>query len=354
MESLKVNMKTIKEALAKGAVVTILSSFVVHRWYTSDLLIKSLDLLLIVVLSGFVFQFIYRFVSLLSSFEVSPETVLFEILFMIEFQYIVALLRNSYLGLFLIVICMGLIMIVYEISIRHASKLSYTLDDFDINWCKSIYRLTLSSMISLGCIFLTVNLTTQSSYNVTDFGDIPLPEHHSREELIDYASSTITRLALINYPNLSIENRIEFAQWVEFIEAKLEGRPAMTVLRCELSDGVAGSFSPSRHAICIDDELISSNDPLELLLTVLHEGRHATQYYWIRAIDWNGSNVSELAILKDLVVIRYEFMFYINGNSEQNALYKEQSIEIDAEFFAFQIADIYIESVLRLGNPDYR
>lgn len=168
-------------------------------------------------------------------------------------------------------------------------------------------------------------------------------------QLVDNEYSTeMDRIELLNenyakfevfykddFSDLSNIERLDLLQEVELLESRLAGRPAQKIQIEELEENNLGYFNDKQHTINISEELISSNEPLLLLEVLLHESRHATQFYLINSVI-NNEYFRELTFYENIELIKENYLDYINFNSMDDNLYdyQNQPVEIDAQYHA--------------------
>jgi hypothetical protein len=302
-----------------------------------------------------IFVIIYLNLGLSMVKGVNPVSLPFAVgtFFMFELKVIMRYLRDSTFW-FLIASLITLVITWVYLLVKHEVVKGTRLSrNQRILWRRSFQRLTLLLSGVLLIIFICFKQSVPDFNGEIDLDHLSFPDGASRSELIEYSISSLNGLVERTYSDLNLSERIELAQRVEYIEAKLEGRPAMTVKSCRLPQGISGSFSPAKRVICLDEDLLNDSNSIQLLLTILHEGRHATQFYWIKAINWSDPGVSQLAIFSDMVIIRYEFEHYIDVVESGVRLedYQNQLIEIDAEYHAVSTLPIYAKSIPGIEVP---
>ena len=102
---------------------------------------------------------------------------------------------------------------------------------------------------------------------------------------IEQISETMTRmedLEFSEWKELSFNERVDVLQRVENEVSRIAHRPACPIQTENLGKGYFGYYAPESKTITINSNYIQSNeisDYKEVLDTIIHEGRHAYQYY---------------------------------------------------------------------------
>lgn len=147
----------------------------------------------------------------------------------------------------------------------------------------------------------------------------------------------IPELQFENWQGLSVEQRTEALNTFETEIAKIEMRNAMPVEHENLGLGIYGYCD--RTKVVVSDAQIGSNnyaDYREVLDTLLHEGRHAYQFYNLEVrrteqsetlVDAWKVNLNELGYDS---ASTYDTLFATRGYHR----YYTQPIEVDARHFA--------------------
>ena len=220
---------------------------------------KDDDLFTIALTSLFVLVFLRQFDLVIYNRKILMGVVLAQILYIASLMWIV-------------------------VSLRFISRLRPTSR---IQWVRT-YRILVGGLIVISFATLPVLMAyNHSSFNnATDLQKIPLKNFDERKEYIDYYYIDLTSLCQKSYLLLSVDERLNLAQQVEYIEAKLAHRNAMRVSMSSLDDGVLGQFLPALNLIVINEDVVKVH-PSELLLwVILHESQHATQYSLIQSVNW--------------------------------------------------------------------
>lgn len=185
--------------------------------------------------------------------------------------------------------------------------------------------------------------------------DNTFPDNKKRVELLEENRPDLEILYSEKYKQLTIIEKIEFFQKIELMEARLAGRPAQKVVIEQLVEDRLGYFSAIFHKIAISEELMNSNDGITVLEVILHEGRHATQFYLINALNDSNEIAIDLTYFTNINLLKDNYRDYIEYSSKHNNYYdyKMQAVEIDAQFHAIT-ALIEYEEVFLIAESDVK
>lgn len=98
----------------------------------------------------------------------------------------------------------------------------------------------------------------------------------------------------------------------------------------EMQVGNMGAYNPETNTITLNSRLLETENPNELMNTILHESRHAYQYYAIEYPDKVTVSEETIAEWKD------NFEYYIRPEWDFEA-YVSQPVEADANDFANKV-----------------
>ena len=98
----------------------------------------------------------------------------------------------------------------------------------------------------------------------------------------------------------------------------------------EMQTGNMGAYNPETNTITLNSRLLETDNPNELMNTILHESRHAYQYYAIEHPDKVTVCEETIAEWKD------NFEYYIRPEWDFEA-YVSQPVEADANDFANKV-----------------
>ena len=169
------------------------------------------------------------------------------------------------------------------------------------------------------------------------YEQLEAPQDYIQIEQISDLLENCEELKFDNWTKLELSEKIDVLNELESRIAEIEHRPACpvrydaTMGEIEVFDdqvyGRMGGYSPDTKDITLNANLLESSDPrvyLEVIDTIVHEGRHAYQDYNI--------NVCEVHPRHSEVESWAETM----GGQR---LYEQQSVEIDARNFAHDVTD---------------
>lgn len=176
------------------------------------------------------------------------------------------------------------------------------------------------------------------------------------EEIADYLSG-IEGLKYENWKNLSLEQRTELLNAIEYHIAQIEHRPPLPIKVEKMASNVFGYQDSYNKLIALNSKFVMSDSKeayKDVLDTIIHEGRHAYQHY----------NVDQKCVHDSLSEVNtwrenfYDPKYrYYSGNTlvvigpnkigdVGFRLYYYQPVEIDARNFA---ADV----MLKLKNKGF-
>lgn len=163
---------------------------------------------------------------------------------------------------------------------------------------------------------------------------------------IEQISDTMTRiegLEFSEWKELPFGKRIDLLQNIENEVALIAHRPSCPIQTGSLGKGYFGSYSPESKTITINSDYIQSNDISdykEVLDTIIHEGRHAYQYYNLteREVHPRQGDISNWKA--------NEFEYgYQDARTQGFAAYYLQPQEADARAFAEDVLKQYQEKI---------
>ena len=126
-----------------------------------------------------------------------------------------------------------------------------------------------------------------------------------------------------------------------------QGRRPCDVCFADFPDSyktVLSMFEKHQHVIIFNMELLDSLNELEIVASLIHEGRHAYQWHQILHPDSSKEDMDLLQIWKE------EFEHYDQPTTSNSDIYLQQSIEIDA--IAFTSLQLELMSEGKLIIPD--
>jgi hypothetical protein len=135
------------------------------------------------------------------------------------------------------------------------------------------------------------------------------------------------------WSRLNLEERLEVLQDAHNALAATYSFTPVSVTITQLPPKVAGSFSQTKEIISIDKKLITGDDQIETLATLIHESRHAYQWYLIKRFRYGPAFLSE-ARCAQAQEWGDNFDNYKTGEQYGTKAYHNQPIEVDA--FGFE------------------
>lgn len=153
----------------------------------------------------------------------------------------------------------------------------------------------------------------------------------------------IEGLSFNDWKELSYNERVEVLQTLEYKIAHIAHRPSCELNVKNMKEGLYGYFSPNNRDITLNGMYIKSNsfdDYKECLDTIIHEGRHAYQYYNLTEREVHPRE-GDLTNWKS-----NEFEYgYQDAQTCGFAAYWLQPQECDARAFAEDIVKKYLERI---------
>ena len=169
------------------------------------------------------------------------------------------------------------------------------------------------------------------------------PQDHVQVEKISDIMTRIEGLEYSEWKELSFEQRVGVLQEVENESSKASHRPTCKVSTESLGEGHYGYYSTETKGITINSDYICSNsynDYKEALDTIIHEGRHAYQYYNLteREVHPRQGDISNWK--------SNEFEYgYQDARTQGYAAYYLQPQEADARAFAEDVLKQYSDKL---------
>ncbi len=149
----------------------------------------------------------------------------------------------------------------------------------------------------------------------------------------------IPGLQFENWEHLDVNERIDALQQLENYAAEIAHRPAINISADTLESGVLGYYNHGSQSIVISSEILADNSMYRNTLeTVIHEGRHAYQYYNL----YSGNVVEQNTELVDAWRVNLDVLGYESGDNLifrtlGMCRYYTQPIEVDARAFANEV-----------------
>lgn len=163
---------------------------------------------------------------------------------------------------------------------------------------------------------------------------------------IEEISETMSSMKGLNYnewKEIAFDKRMEVLQQLENKIAAISHRPACEVCAKNLGNGCMGNYSQDSNKITINIDYIRSNSGdaySEVLDTLVHEGRHAYQYYnlYVREVHPRQGEVSNWNINE----LKYGYQDVKHCGFKA---YELQPVEADARAFAEDVFKSYMDKI---------
>lgn len=180
---------------------------------------------------------------------------------------------------------------------------------------------------------------------------IEAPQDHIQIEQISKVLSDCKELKFDNWCNLELSERIDVLNALEKQIAEIEHRPACPV-NYDVSMGSIqicgdnvygrlGGYSQDTKDITLNANMVESNDPtayLEVIDTIVHEGRHAYQDYNIHVCEVHPRHSEVSSWAETMGDGKWRYWGDCSTELGQR-LYEQQSVEIDARNFAADVKE---------------
>lgn len=176
---------------------------------------------------------------------------------------------------------------------------------------------------------------TYSEYQdvgVDSNGEFNLQVEEASERL-----SNISEIQSENWDQLNETQRLETLQNVENQMAEIQGRQGMPILLNDLPANTFGQYDGEEIQINGNTIMDASMPVTEFVDTIIHEGRHAYQYYAIQnpGFEIDSDKVNQWAV-------NFEPRNYLSPEEFGQEMYMNQPVETDAWNYASRItAAIY-------------
>ena len=170
------------------------------------------------------------------------------------------------------------------------------------------------------------------------------PQDYIQIERMSDTMAQIEGLEFYEWKELSFDKRVDLLQNVENKVSSIAHRPSCPIQTESLGKGYFGYYSPESKTITINSDYIQSNDISdykEVLDTIIHEGRHAYQYYNLteREVHPRQGDISNWKA--------NEFDYgYQDAKTQGFAAYFLQPQEADARAFAEDVLKQYQEKIV--------
>ncbi len=216
------------------------------------------------------------------------------------------------------------------------------------------YRYILLGQRTICVCFLSLLMITIGVMGID--GTIPLEKYDYTLEKNERIAERVNELDLIkseNWDKADYQNRIQFCESIIDIEMKAAHMQYKPKLRIQVMDNpyVLGLYSGHETIISVSYSLLMSDDVLNVVETLLHECRHAQQYYIAKKYEENhGALVQEE---KDMAKLFSDnFQNYKSAKDDGYDAYDSQLLERDADAYALENIFIYIEEISKGEQAD--
>lgn len=170
------------------------------------------------------------------------------------------------------------------------------------------------------------------------------PQDYIQIEKVSEVMTRIEGLDFSDWKELSLDKRVEVLQKVEHEISSIAHRPSCPIQTESLGKGYFGYYSPESKTITINSDYIQSNDISdykEVLDTIIHEGRHAYQYYNLTEREVH----PRLGDISNWKANEFEYG-YQDAKTQGFAAYFLQPQEADARAFAEDVLKQYQEKIV--------
>lgn len=183
------------------------------------------------------------------------------------------------------------------------------------------------------------------------YEQLEAPQDYIQIEQISDLLENCEELKFENWTKLELSEKIDVLNELESRIAEIEHRPACpvrydaTMGEIEVFDdqvyGRMGGYSPDTKDITLNANLLESSDPrvyLEVIDTIVHEGRHAYQDYNINVCEVHPRHSEVESWAETMGDGKWGYWGDCSTLIGQR-LYEQQSVEIDARNFAHDVTD---------------
>jgi hypothetical protein len=180
--------------------------------------------------------------------------------------------------------------------------------------------------------------------------DNPIEKHRNRPDFVVLNLQTLKKLDNEIYETLSIDERIEVLQLVEYIEAHMENRPPYKITHRQMAIYHYGQHYYYSGIIILNTYHLEKSYAGIMLYTTLHEGRHITQEYLIQSIDWTSPFAQTSKSLEHERKLKENIENYYNYDlfNDDIIRYRNQYVELDADGFAKETILFYQQYIENL------
>jgi hypothetical protein len=208
--------------------------------------------------------------------------------------------------------------------------------------------------ITLIVLAMTIPVTLTIQYFnlgvLPSIEDNPIEKHRNRPDFVVLNLQTLKKLDNEIYETLSIDERIEVLQLVEYIEAHMENRPPYKITHRQMAIYHYGQHYYYSGIIILNTYHLEKSYAGIMLYTTLHEGRHITQEYLIQSIDWTSPFAQTSKSLEHERKLKENIENYYNYDlfNDDIIRYRNQYVELDADGFAKETILFYQQYIENL------
>ncbi len=189
------------------------------------------------------------------------------------------------------------------------------------------------------------------------YEQLEAPQDYIQIEQISDLLENCEELKFDNWTKLELSEKIDVLNDLESRIAEIEHRPACPVrydatmgeieVYGDQVYGRMGGYSPDTKDITLNANLLESSDPrvyLEVIDTIVHEGRHAYQDYNINVCEVHPRHSEVESWAETMGDGKWGYWGDCSTLIGQR-LYEQQSVEIDARNFAHDVTDKITEKL---------
>lgn len=189
------------------------------------------------------------------------------------------------------------------------------------------------------------------------YEQLEAPQDYIQIEQISDLLENCEELKFENWTKLELSEKIDVLNDLESRIAEIEHRPACPVrydatmgeieVYGDQVYGRMGGYSPDTKDITLNANLLESSDPrvyLEVIDTIVHEGRHAYQDYNINVCEVHPRHSEVESWAETMGDGKWGYWGDCSTLIGQR-LYEQQSVEIDARNFAHDVTDKITEKL---------
>ena len=208
--------------------------------------------------------------------------------------------------------------------------------------------------VTLILLTLTIPVTLTIQYFnlgvLPSIEDNPIDKQRNRPDFIVLNYQILKKLDYNTYKDLTIEERLEVFQMVEYIEAHMENRAPYRITHKSMAVYHYAQHYYYSGIIILNTYHLEKPYAGIMLYTTLHEGRHITQEYLIQSIDWTSPFAQTSKSLEHARKIKENIENYYNYDlfNDDIIRYRSQYVEADADNFAKETIKFYEQYIQNL------